>query len=115
MAHHGSCGHDEQEKGAMMARFARRACTGGTMSLRRRWWSAVREGQKEGSNGDRRARLALYTRTSSNQRGREWHDERRRASTASRSSRAVSRSPLFICEVHQNRNVREGEQTYWAP
>jgi hypothetical protein len=44
-----------KKKGAMMARFARRACTGGTMSLRRRWWSAVREGQKEGSNGDRRA------------------------------------------------------------
>jgi hypothetical protein len=50
------------------------------------------------------------------ERERERRDERRGASAASRSGQALSRSPLFICEVHNNNSMRErGEQTYRAP
>jgi hypothetical protein len=70
------------------------------MSLRQRWWSAVREGQKEGSNGDRRALNSagpIHTHEQQLEREREWHDERRRASTASISSQAVLILPcLFV-------------------
>jgi hypothetical protein len=44
------------------------------------------------------------------ERERERLDEKRGASAASRSSRTISYSPLFIYEVHQNMSVREGSR-----
>jgi hypothetical protein len=72
---------------------------------------------KEGSNGDRGTPGSagpVHAREQQPEWEREQHNERRGASAASRSNRAVFSSPLFICEVRRHISVcvREGEQTY---
>jgi hypothetical protein len=63
------------------------------------------------ATGELRARPALYKREQQPEWERERHNERRGDSAASRSSRAVSHSLLFICEVRRHISIRVKEES----
>jgi hypothetical protein len=101
-----SCGRDEQEKGGG-DEICSASMYRGTMSLGRCWWSQDYGARGPEGREQRRpesselGRPCTRSQAATREGEREQRNQKRGTSVASRSSRTVSRSPLFICGVHQ--------------